>query len=251
MQLDRNTIIVFNSDNGFLIGDHGLIDKRNAYEPSVRVPLIAYAPGLLPRGAVNPTLVRNLDLAPTFLDIADVARPPQREGTSWLGIATGAMKPQDYRPSDFVYEYYWEWTFPQTPTTFAIERDRVKYIQYHGIWDTEELYDLKSDPDEMRNLVADPAWSKRLGELRAALFRQLGNRQGAHAIPYTERTNPGRVYRNVYGDRAADFPKRWYVEPVGRVWENDTRDANGRPRAAGPAVPDRKDATPPNTPREH
>ena len=211
--LEKNTMIVFYSDNGFLIGDHGLIDKRNAYEPSIRVPMIAYAPGLLPRGVTNPAVVRNLDLAPTFLDVAHVPEPKQMEGRSWLGLAKGRLKPADWKPGDFVYEYYWEWTFPQTPTTFAIERDRVKYIQYHGVWDTEELYDLSSDPDEMHNLIDDPAYFDRKLVLRHALFEQLANAGGQHVVPYTEKTSSGLVHRDVDGAHAADFPPQWYVQP--------------------------------------
>lgn len=211
--LEKTTMIVFYSDNGFLIGDHGLIDKRNAYEPSVRVPMIAYAPGLLPKGVTNPALVRNLDLAPTFLDIAHVAEPKQMEGTSWLPLAEGKIKPADWKPGDFVYEYYWEWSFPQTPTTFAIERDRVKYIQYHGVWDIEELYDLGRDPDEMNNLIDDPAYLDRKIVLRKALFEQLGNSAGRHVVPYTQKTSTGLVDRDVDGTHAADFPPQWYVKP--------------------------------------
>jgi arylsulfatase A-like enzyme len=211
--LEKNTMIVFYSDNGFMFGDHGLIDKRNAYEPSVRVPMIAYAPGLLPKGITNMAMVRNLDLAPTFLDIARLPRPKQMEGTSWLGLAEGKVKPADWKPGDFVYEYYWEWTFPQTPTTFAIERDRVKYIQYHGVWDTEELYDLSRDPDEMHNLIDDPAYFDRKLVLRHALFEQLDNNRGQHVVPYTEKTSSGLVHRDVNGTRAADFPSQWYVPP--------------------------------------
>jgi len=211
-RLDRNTMIVFYSDNGFLIGDHGLIDKRNAYEPSVRVPMIMYAPGLLPKGATNPAVVRNLDLAPTFLDIAHVARPAQMEGTSILPLAEGKVQAADWK-RDFVYEYYWEWNFPQTPTTFAIERDRVKYIQYHGIWDTEELYDLNKDPDEMHNLVDDATYDSLKQSLRVALYEQLSDNKGRHALPYTARLGTGAGLRSKNGTHAADFPAEWYVEP--------------------------------------
>lgn len=212
-KLDKNTMVVFYSDNGFMIGEHGLIDKRNAYEPSVRVPMIVWAPGKVPRGVTNPAVVRNLDLAPTFLDIAEVAKPAQMEGKSFLPVAEGKLDEKTWNPGDFVYEYYWEWSFPQTPTTFAIARDRVKYIQYHGVWDLEELYDLKTDPDEMRNLINDPAWLETKITLRQALFDQLGNSKGEHVVPYTRKTSSGLVDRNINGSRAADFPADWYVEP--------------------------------------
>jgi arylsulfatase A-like enzyme len=211
--LDRNTMVVFYSDNGFLFGDHGLIDKRNAYEPSVRVPMVVWAPGMLPKGATNTAVVRNLDLAPTFLDVAHLAKPPQMEGKSFLALAEGKEDAKAWNPGDFVYEYYWEWSFPQTPTTFAIERNRVKYIQYHGVWDLEELYDLNKDPDEMHNLVDDPAYLETKVTLRKALFDQLADAKGRHAVPYTEKTSQGLVQRDVGGTRAADFPPQWYVAP--------------------------------------
>jgi len=207
--LEKNTMVVFYSDNGFLFGDHGLIDKRNAYEPSVRVPMIVYAPGLAPQGAVNPVRVRNLDLAPTFLDLAGVAAPPQFEGQSAAPAITGKVKPADWKAPDFIYEYYWEWTFPMTPTTFAIEHGRLKYIQYHGIWDLEELYDLERDPDEMHNLIDDPAYLERKVDLRRRLFAALANNRSQHVVPYTERTSRGQVFRNLEGSRAADFPAGW------------------------------------------
>lgn len=212
-KIDKDTVIVFYSDNGFLIGDHGLIDKRNAYEPSVRVPMVVLAPDLLPKGATNDAVVRNLDLAPTFLDLAHVEKPAQMEGQSILPVAQGKISAQEWNKQDFVYEYYWEWSFPQTPTTFAIERNRVKYIQYHGVWDIEELYDLNQDPDEMHNLINDPAYMQTKIELRHALFTQLTNKGNDHVVPFTEKTSSGLVHRDQSGPRAADFPADWYVKP--------------------------------------
>jgi arylsulfatase A-like enzyme len=211
--LEQDTMVVFTSDNGFLIGDHGLIDKRNAYEGSVRIPMVVYAPGLVPPGVTNPGRIRNLDFAPTFLDVAHVAPPPQFEGQSALPLMTGAVAPGDWKPGDFVYEYYWEWNFPMTPTTFAIERDRVKYIQYHGIYDLEELYDLASDPDEMHNLIDDPSRLHTKITLRKALFEQLADAHGRHAVPFTERFSRGVVRRDREGTGAAPFPDDWLVEP--------------------------------------
>ncbi len=211
--LEKNTLVVFMSDNGFLMGEHGLIDKRNAYEPSVKVPMVAFAPGMLPKGVVNETRVRNLDLAPTFLDVAGVKPPPQFEGRSVLPVATGEVAAKDWVEDDFVYEYYWEWTFPQTPTTFAIERGKLKYIQYHGIWDLEELYDLSKDPGEMTNLIDDPAYLQAKIDLRARLFAKLANDKGEHVVPYTYRYSSGLVWRDKDGSRAADFPPQWQVVP--------------------------------------
>ena len=212
-KLEANTLIVFTSDNGFLMGEHGLIDKRNAYEPSIRVPMVAYAPGLLPKGVTNPVRVRNLDLAPTFLELAGVKAPPQFEGQSVLPVATGAVAAKDWPAQDLIYEYYWEWTFPQTPTTFAIERGRLKYIQYHGVWDLEELYDLAKDPDEMNNLINDPAYAANRIELRRALYAALANGEGRHAVPFTERSGAGLTLRDRDGPKAAEFPPEWLAAP--------------------------------------
>lgn len=211
--LEENTMVVFYSDNGYLIGDHGLIDKRNAYEGSVKVPMVVYAPGLIPAGVTNPSRVRNLDLAPTFLEVAGVEPPAHFEGQSVLAAANGRLSAQDWKAPDFVYEYYWEWTYPMTPTTFAIQRDQMKYIQYHGVWDIEELYDLASDPHEMRNLIDDPRHLQTKTALRKALFEHLANADGKHVVPFTERFSRGAVRRHREGPAAAPFPDQWLVEP--------------------------------------
>ncbi|WP_343611648.1 sulfatase [Novosphingobium sp.] len=212
--LEKDTLVVFTSDNGFMVGDHGLIDKRAAYEASQRVPLVMWEPGTVPAGVVNPGRVRGLDFAPTFLDIAGVkSMPKQFEGQDAWGLINGSVKPADWKPSDFIYEYYWEWSFPETPTTFAITRGNMKYIQYHGIYDRDELYDIGADPTEMHNLADDPAHLSDKMALRKALFQQLANRQGKHAIPFTERQSIGAVRRNINGTGAAPFPQEWLVEP--------------------------------------
>jgi arylsulfatase A-like enzyme len=182
--------------------------------------MVVYAPGMLPKGAVNPARVRNLDLAPTFLDAAHVAPPAQFEGKSILPIATGQASPDSWA-EDFIYEYYWEWTFPQTPTTFAIQHGNLKYIQYHGVWDIEELYDLGKDPDEMNNLSNDPSLLNAKIDLRHRLFLSLGNSGGKHVVPYTERFSSGVVYRDKDGAEAATFPPEWLKAP------NDPNRMNG------------------------
>lgn len=212
-KLDKDTLVVFTSDNGYQIGEHGLIDKRTAYQSSVRVPLLVWEPGTVPAGATNVARIRNLDFAPTFLDIAGAGRPTQFEGQSAWGLFNGKTSAAAWKPQDFVYEYYWEYNFPMTPGTFAIQRDGIKYIQYYGVYDTDELYDLDRDPDEMHNLIDDPAYLDRKIALRKALYEQLADRDGRHVIPYGMRQSIGSVRRNGDGTGAAPFPDKWRVEP--------------------------------------
>ncbi|AOH85238.1 acetylglucosamine-6-sulfatase [Sphingomonas panacis] len=211
--LEKDTLVVFTADNGFQIGEHGLIDKRTAYEPSVRVPMVMYEPGTVPAGKVNQGQLRNLDYAPTFLDLAGVARPKQFEGVSAWPLITGKIDATAWKAPDFVYEYYWEWSFPMTPGTFAIRRGPLKYIQYYGVYDTDELYDVTKDPDEMHNLVNDPEYLADKIALRQAMYEQLADRSGHHVIPYTQRLSIGSVRRNRDGTGAAPFPQDWLVEP--------------------------------------
>lgn len=215
--LEKDTVVVFFSDNGSMWGAHGLVDKRNAYEESVRVPMIAYAPGRIPAGVRSEARVRNLDLAPTFLALAGVEAPPQFEGRSVLPLLEGKATWRDWPQQDFVYEYYWDWEYPMTPASFAIVRDNMKYIQYFGVYDTEELYDLAKDPREMNNLIAEPSLEPVRVDLRHRLFAQLAARDGTHALPFTERHNRGFVLRNSNGTPPAQFPPEWNVTaPAGK-----------------------------------
>jgi arylsulfatase A-like enzyme len=174
--LKDNTMIVYMGDNGFSFGEHGLIDKRHAYEESMRVPLLVWAPGMVKPNSVMEQIIMNVDLAPTFLDIAGIAKPKQMQGFSFADILRG--KNDAWQRDKVFYEYYWEAAFPQTPTTFAIRTDRYKYIYYNGIWDINELYDLQADPYEMNNLVRDPAYQKTGMNLRTELFNWLGQTGG-------------------------------------------------------------------------
>ena len=207
-KIGDDTIIILMGDNGFMFGEHGLIDKRNAYEESMRVPLIAYAPGYLPKGAKVEEIVANIDIAPTVLEMAGISEQPiQFEGASFLPLAQG-KKLNNWR-EQLLYEYYWEFNYPQTPTTFALRSNDYKLIQYHGVWDTEELYDLKNDPKEMHNLIDSAAHQALIAEMRHELFLKLTNSAGENAIPYTEKYTPGAVYREKDRSKAAEFPEQW------------------------------------------
>ena len=171
-----NTMIVYMGDNGFSFGEHGLIDKRHAYEESMRVPLLVWAPGMVKPNSVMEQIIMNVDLAPTFLDLAGIAKPKQMQGFSFAEILEG--KSVTWQRDKVFYEYYWEAAFPQTPTTFAVRTERYKYIYYNGIWDINELYDLQADPYEMNNLIRDPAYQQTGMKLRTELFNWLGQTGG-------------------------------------------------------------------------
>lgn len=178
--LANNTMIVYMGDNGFSFGEHGLIDKRHAYEESMRVPLLLWAPGMVKPHSVVDQVIMNVDLAPSFLELAGIKKPAQMEGFSFVNLLRGDI--QSWKRDKVYYEYYWESAFPQTPTTFAIRTDQYKYIFYQGVWDINELYDLKADPYEMNNLVRDSSYRKIGLELKKDLFDWL-LKSGGENIP--------------------------------------------------------------------
>jgi N-acetylglucosamine-6-sulfatase len=174
-RLDRRTLVLYMGDNGFSLGEHGLIDKRHAYEESMRVPMLAWAPGYIQAGSTVSAMVRNIDIAPTILDLAGVAPPAGTHGRSVLPVFRGETATWE---AELLYEYYWEDAFPQTPTVFALRDDRYKYIYYHGVWDRPELFDLRNDPEEQRSIAGDSAQSERVARMRTRLFRKLAETGG-------------------------------------------------------------------------
>lgn len=167
-QLD-NTVIVFTGDNGLQFGEHGLIDKRTFYEASIRVPMIVHWPGVVKPGRRIKEAVLNIDHAPTFLEAAGIAAPEGFQGRSYLSLLRGEQP--EWREA-FLYEYFWERSFPQTPTVLGLHTGRYKFAQYHGVWDKYELYDLENDPDEMNNLLAEYMVSTEGGELDGLIARK-------------------------------------------------------------------------------
>lgn len=200
-----DTVVMFMGDNGFLFGEHGLIDKRNAYEESILVPLIAHCPSLFMRGDTVDGVVANIDIGPTILELAGLETPEHMDGESFVKLATGGLPPDQWRDY-LLYEYYWEWNFPHTPTMFALRGDRFKFIQHHGIWDTDELYDLQADPQETRNLIREPEYQDVVRDLRGQLNQEL-QRRGAMQIPFGAKRGPGAHLRRAGGSQAAEFPE--------------------------------------------
>ncbi len=178
--ISDNTVVIYMGDNGFSFGEHGLIDKRHAYEESWRVPLLAWSPGMIEPGSKVTQLVQNIDIAPTVLDLAGLRKPDQMDGKSMVPLLEGEVV-TDWRDKIF-YEYYWEYAYPQTPTVHAVRTDRYKFIRYHGIWDTNEFYDLEQDPWEMNNLIRSPGHQEQIHDLLDGMWTWL-EETGGMQIP--------------------------------------------------------------------
>lgn len=178
----ESTLVFYMGDNGFSFGEHGLIDKRHAYEESIRVPLLVYGGGrLLQKDSVD-QLIQNIDIAPTILALAGLEKPSNMDGQSFLPL----LKGEDPSWRDRIYyEYFWERPFPQTPTVHAVRTGKYKYIRYYGIWDINELYDLENDPYEMNNLIRSKEHQPIARALRTDLFDWL-KRTGGMQIPLKE-----------------------------------------------------------------
>jgi len=174
--LMENTTVFYMGDNGFSFGEHGLIDKRQAYEESMRVPLLAVGAAVDDNLRAIEKNVQNIDIGPTILDIADVPQPDQFDGVSFLPLLKNE-KVDEWRDTLY-YEYFWERPFPQTPTVHAVRTAEYKYIRYHGIWDLNELYNIKEDPLETNNLIRSTAHQNIARDLRNSLFRWLAETEG-------------------------------------------------------------------------
>ncbi len=200
------TLVVYMGDNGFAFGEHGLIDKRTAFEESMRVPLLARCPELFKAGTTVSKTVANIDLMPTFLEAAGAGTQAVVDGSSWLGMAQG--RNTAWRES-MLYEYYWERNFPQTPTIHALREDRYKFIRYYGIWDVDGLYDLEKDPAEMQNLIYSAEHQQIATRMRTQLFAMLEKTQGMQIPLFPDRGGQSNR-RDPDKSHAADFPEPLY-----------------------------------------
>lgn len=177
-RLDQ-TLVIFTSDNGMLLGEYGMTDKRTMHEPSIRVPLLVRYPPLVRPGTVVREMVLNIDLAPSVLDICGLP-PFKTHGRSWKPLLNGSAT--DWRTS-WYYEYNYEKQFPYTPNVRGVRTDRYKYVHYpHGDGTPDrhraELYDLQNDPEERYNRIDDPAYAEVLQQLQTEL-RRLQEETGA------------------------------------------------------------------------
>ena len=167
--LEQNTVVIYTSDNGFFLGEHGLFDKRFMYEESMRIPFLVRWPGHIPAGSTSEALVANIDFAPTFLALAGEPIPADMQGRSLLPVWEGKA-PSDWRTSIY-YRYYHDPGHHNTRAHYGLRTATQKLIYY---WkkDQWEFYDLTTDPQEMHNLHTDPAQQENIAKLKAEMLRQ-------------------------------------------------------------------------------
>lgn len=166
--LADNTIVVYTSDQGFYLGDHGMYDKRFMYEEALRTPLIVRWPGHTRPGSVQKALSLNLDFAPTFLDAAGAPVPADLQGRSLVPLLEGQV-PGVWRTGIY-YRYYHDPGHHNTGAHYGIRTATHKLI-YFWKKDQWEMYDLTQDPHELHNLYSDPAQKETVEQLKAELYR--------------------------------------------------------------------------------
>jgi len=166
--LTENTIVIYTSDQGFYLGEHGWYDKRFMYEESLSMPLVMRYPREIKAGQISEDMVLNLDFAPTFLDYAGVSIPQEMQGESIRSL-THQKKSNDWRTSMYYHYYEYPHGWHNVNRHFGIRTQRYKLIHFYGDIDSWELYDLDKDPYEINNLYADPAYTGIVKNLKTEL----------------------------------------------------------------------------------
>jgi arylsulfatase A-like enzyme len=166
--IDRDTLVIYTSDNGFFLGDHGMYDKRFMYEETIRIPFLVRWPAAAKAGHREKALAINVDFAPTFLDAAGEPVPDHMQGRSLVPLLKGE-RPADWRKS-FYYRYYHDPGHHNTARHFGVRTETHKLIHF---WkkDQWELFDLIADPDELKNIYGQPGTEAITAELKAELGR--------------------------------------------------------------------------------
>jgi arylsulfatase A-like enzyme len=194
--LDKNTIVVYTSDQGFYLGEHGWFDKRWMYRESLRTPLLVRWPGTIEAGSVNNDLVSNLDFGETFIDVASAEIPDEMQGKSLLPILKG-KKPADWRTSHY-YHYYEHPSEHNVMRHYGITTDQYKLIHFYYDIDKWELYDLEKDPMETQNVYGDPAYQ----EIGQKLHHELDELR----LKYRDSDSLNQAFINTYNEKVKENP---------------------------------------------
>ena len=188
--LAENTLVIYSSDQGWYLGEHGWYDKRWMYEESFRTPLLVRWPGTIRPGSVNMDLVQNLDYAQTFLDICGAKQPVDMQGKSLLPLLKGET-PEDWRES--IYYHYYEFPgYHNVRRHYGVRNHRYKLIHFYMI-DGWELYDLQNDPNELNSVYGKPAYAKVTEEMK----KELSRLRKEYQVPEDKRPLPKKI-RKLY-----------------------------------------------------
>ncbi|NOG55826.1 MAG: sulfatase [Planctomycetes bacterium] len=211
--LADNTVVIYSSDQGFFLGEHGWYDKRWMYEESARMPFLVRWPAGIEKEIVGNTcelLVQNLDFAPTFLDLAGIEIPTDMQGLSLVPLLYGERDRETWR--DSIYYHYFEYpAVHMVPRHYGVRTERYKLIRYYEL-DEWELFDLEKDPDELTSVYDDPGYEDVVNVLTEELYRlQKYYKDDEPEIPLAEigqrvaRLKAQRVKRRVIS--RIEFPK--------------------------------------------
>jgi arylsulfatase A-like enzyme len=203
--LEENTIVIYTSDQGFYLGEHGWFDKRWMYKESLRTPLLVSWPGKIKAGTRTDRLVSNLDFAETFLDIAQTEIPEDMQGKSIVPILKGET-PENWREAHY-YHYYEHPSEHDVRRHYGITTDRYKLIHFYYDLDQWELYDLEKDPNEMQNRYGDTAY--------AEVQRELHNRLEVLRTTYQDNDSMSQALIKDYYQRVEKNPliEYWKLAP--------------------------------------
>ena len=166
--LAKNTVVIYTSDQGFFLGDHGWYDKRFMYEESLRMPFVISFPGMIKPSSVNDDMILNVDFAPTLLELAGAKIPADMQGRSLVPLLRGKT-PSNWRTSMY-YRYYHYPQHHRVQPHYGVRTERHKLIYFDKL-DEWELYDLKKDPHETNNIYAAPSSASLVKRLKTEMFR--------------------------------------------------------------------------------
>jgi len=188
--LSSNTVVIYTSDQGFFLGDHGLFDKRFMYEESIKMPFLVRWPGVTKPGATQDAMAINADFAPTFMDMAGLPVPADMQGRSLVPLLKGE-RPADWRTS-WYYRYYDYPNEHNAPPQYGVRTETHKLIYFwrKNQW---EMYDLVADPSELHNIYKDKSQADTVAKLKAEMFRlkkelqdndEFANKNPDGIVPY-------------------------------------------------------------------
>ncbi len=212
-KLMENTIIVYTSDQGFYLGEHGWFDKRFVYDESFKTPLLISWPGKVKAGSISDEMVQNLDFAQTFLDAAGIPAPKDMQGESLLPILTGNTK--KWKRDAVYYHYYEHPSEHNVNRHYAAVTKEYKLIHFYFDMDYWELIDRKKDPHELHNFYNDPAYKriKKMMHKKLAGLRKKYDDNEATSQHYIDAFMPRAIEGKVYGVNPVE------IKPIIDKWE--------------------------------